>query len=142
MPIKRKTGVKRKLKGGNSDVSQLVHDLMVKKNKADEKKIKEAVKEVVKQDEEKKQDGEGKKKRRKLRGGMPSQIKSMHGEGWSDFTDWVSNAAKDTGNFIKNNKLLSTAAGFIPGIGGTVASTGLKLVGLGHKRKRKNILKF
>lgn len=44
-------------------------------------------------------------------------------------------ALKPTANWIRDNKVLSTAAGYIPHPAGTAVSTGLKLVGLGRRRR-------
>ena len=46
-------------------------------------------------------------------------------------------ALKPAGNFIKDNHVLSSLAGFVPGIGGQIGSFGLRQVGLGVKPRRK-----
>ena len=68
---------------------------------------------------------------------MPHYEYPMQGAGWSDFTRWVRGAVRDTGKFIKNNHLVSTAAGFIPHPLGKAAAVGLRLGGLGRRRRRR-----
>lgn len=74
----------------------------------------------------------------KLRRGYHPQ----HGSGFFDsignfFKNTVPNAFKKVGNFVKDNKLISRGLGLIPGVGGIVASTAAKQLGVGKKRGRK-----
>jgi hypothetical protein len=52
-------------------------------------------------------------------------------------TGFYKGALKPAGNFIKDNHILSTVAGFIPHPAGRVASIGLRQAGLGRKRRKK-----
>jgi hypothetical protein len=68
-------------------------------------------------------------------------MRPQYGGSWSDFTNWVRGAANTvyrkalvpTGNFIKDQHILSTAAGFIPHPAGAVGAFALRQAGLGKK---------
>jgi len=50
--------------------------------------------------------------------------------------NWVKGAANSVGNFVKKNHVLSTVAGFIPHPAARAAALGLRLGGLGRRRRR------
>src|SRR5665647_202543 len=52
-------------------------------------------------------------------------------------TTVYNSALKPAGNFIKDNHILSTVAGFVPHPGGKVASVVLRQAGLGTPRRKK-----
>ena len=65
--------------------------------------------------------------------GTPGQ---MGGGLFGDIGNWFKGAAGSVGKFVKNNHLVSTAAGFIPGAG-RIAAIPLRMAGLGHPRRRR-----
>ena len=52
------------------------------------------------------------------------------------------NGIKSVGNFVKDNKLLSTGLSLIPDARAKVAGGVASQLGLGKRRGRKNVLKF
>lgn len=62
------------------------------------------------------------------------------GEGFFDdignfFTKTIPRAATKTWDFVKNNKIISGAAGMLPGPLGTIAGIGARQLGLGRRRR-------
>ncbi len=49
--------------------------------------------------------------------------------------NWVGNAAIDTHNFVKKNKLVSRGLSFVPGVGGLVGSVVADKLGYGRRRR-------
>ncbi len=69
----------------------------------------------------------------------------MQGNGFfGDVGNWIKNAAIDTGKFVKDNRVLSTVAGFIPHPGAAMGSAVLRQAGLGKPRmvNRKPRMKY
>ena len=58
------------------------------------------------------------------------------------FFDGVWDSVKSLGNFVKDNKLLSTGLSLIPDGRAKIAGGIASQLGLGKRRGRKNVLKF
>ncbi len=69
----------------------------------------------------------------------------MQGNGFfGDVGNWIKNAARDTGKFVKDNRILSTAASFIPFPYAQIGAPMLRQAGLGKPRmvNRKPRMKY